>query len=261
MDEYGNYHLVLEDNVTGDRKYMDFQGKQCFMPKEYTMRSNVPLAAIDELTCHFVNEDHMRLAITKEDDMGEHHNNMYITYKQQGEKRLHCIYNDDKLAHIASKTVGAKKGLLNLNDQVTNDTLYAMFREIIRFGSSFSSEALSGNSFTYAVNDHNAKIIRELHRNPPKKESEAFRLFRSRFTKDDAFGNYKEFRALYLTYKGYMEKRRRINEQLLKGVIPTKEDTQITSNNDNYSSPIEEEKQQEIGKDGVQLSMFEMFKR
>ena len=71
MDEYGNYYLVLEDKTTGDRKYMDFQGKQNFMPKEYTIRTNVPLAAIDELTSSFVNEDHMRLSITKEDDRGD----------------------------------------------------------------------------------------------------------------------------------------------------------------------------------------------
>jgi hypothetical protein len=248
VDEYGNYHLVKETLETGEREYMDFQGKKCFLPKEYTVKTNVPLSVIDEFTCHFVNEDHMRLAITKEDDMGNHKNKMYITYNYEGERRLSCVYDDEVLAHVASKTVGSKKSQINTNDSQTMSIAYAMFNEILRFGSTFATDATKGdNSNSYSINNHNVKLLRELHRTPPKKESEAFRLFRGRFLKDNAFGSYKEFRALYLNYKQYKNKRRIVMEEMEK-------------ERDNNASPIVEEKKED-SKAPVQLSMFEMLKK
>ena len=271
MEEYGNYSLILGEKLTGQKRYLDFQGKQSFLPKSFTIKPCNSLAAIDEITCNFINETHLKMVLTQKDDMGIPQEKVFITYQMQGEKRLECVYDDEVLAHIASKTKGMKKGQLDLNDEITRNTLYAIYQEIIRVGSPFLKVALANDSNTTSVNNHNQKLIRNLHSTASIKQSENDRRFWSRFAKDDAFGLYKEFRALYISYKAYMEERRKINEQLLKGLRPEKE-IKITADPKNEeiyvdhsadrspigNSPIPEKKPEERPKE-MQLDMFNMF--
>lgn len=272
MEEFGNYYLVLQDRATGEKLYMDFQGEQCFVPRKNGKRINVPLAAIDELTSNFINETHMKMVLTKQDDLGVPENKIFITYQQLGEKRIDCVYDDEVLAHIASKTKGAKKGLLDLSDEQTKKTLYAIFQELIRFGSPFLKVALANKDNTTFVNNHNATLIREIARRASEKQSVNDKTFRSRFIKEDAFGSYKEFRGLYISYKAYMEERRKINENLLKGILK-KDEVEIKPTGDPkeeeelYAAkepipkkvtppPVKKEEKKEKEK---QLDMFDMF--
>lgn len=273
MDESGNYHLILEDNATRERKYMDFQGNQAFSPKAFSIKINVPLSAIDELTTHFINETHLKMSLAHEDDMGKPKKRVFITYQQIGEKELECVYDDDVLAHIASKTIGAKKGLLNLNDPVTMQQLYAIFQEVIKPGSTFLSEALTDNTNTTFVNSHNANLLRDVRRYASNKQSENDRTFRRVFAKDNAFGLYKEFRALYISYKKYCAKKKAERDRLLRGIIPDEEEYYDTSSRNPEDekmyetkntgevpfgeSPVPEKKEEQPK--SMQLDMFSMF--
>ena len=272
MDEYGNYHLVLEDFSTRDRKYMDFQGKQAFSPKEFSIRINVPLAAIDELTTHFINDTHLKMSLAHKDEMDGPKDRVFITYQQNGEKQLECVYDDEVLAHIASQTIGAKKGLLNLNDEVTRTQLYNIFQEVIKPGSTFLSEALTENTNTTFVNSHNSNLLREIRRHASEKQSQNDRTFRRVFAKEDAFGLYKEFRALYISYKKYIAKKKAERDRLLRGILPDEEEQFDTSSVDPEHEkmyevknpdespigepPIPEKKEQPKS---MQLDMFSMF--
>lgn len=200
MDERGIYRLVSEDR-NHEKKYLDFSGKRVFMVPEYSVRYSVPLSEIDAYTAGKMSvNDLLNSADSSSYDSAK---KVYISYNYSGEKKLDCIYNDDVLQKIALKTIGDRKGSINLSDNNTKVILVKMFMEITNRNSNLTDDILSRHSNSYSVNAHNKDLIADLHSDyaytEKKRNYQLYRFFR-------AFSSYKEFRALYFNYKEYMNK-------------------------------------------------------
>jgi hypothetical protein len=201
MDERGIYHLILENIKEGGREYLDFTGRRRFLPIEYTTRYSVPLSEIDEFTTQYQNEQSMRKSLDHSDIDPLY--KAYITYNYCGEKKLSCLYNDSMLQHIASKTIGVKRGCINMADTDTKIVLFNIYKEISDRKSKLTEEILGKTKNSYSINVHNKELIADIHVNQPHTE----RMLSYQFTQFvKAFTSYKEFRALYINYKEYKKK-------------------------------------------------------
>ena len=213
MVETGIYNLVEEHKQTKERMYMDFEGRKDFKPIEFTTSFRVPLALIDVLTCSYQNEATFRAYLDR--DNTDYQNNrdymIYITYRNNGEKKLSCIYNDETLAHIASKTIGLKRGLVNMSDDTTRRVMFDMYEEVSNRCSSFAEEVIARNKNSYLVNVHNKDMIAELHADQPYTQRAKKSQF-ERFAKN--FSSYKEFRALYANYREFIRRQQTFERQV-----------------------------------------------
>ena len=203
MEKRGIYQLVDEDKETREREYLDFEGRKRFVPVEFCTDPSVALADIDSLTTLFENEADLR-ARTEAPTEGRTRL-IYIVYKNNGEKRLSCLYNDPTLHTIASKAVGPQKGKINLYDNTTKSYLFNIYNEIRNKKSDFSEFVYYKTKNSYLVNDHNKELLRELHADTSYTERDNnYQL--KRFIR--SFESYKEFRALYVCYKQFNNMKR-----------------------------------------------------
>ncbi len=221
----GIYHLIDEDKDTKEREYLNFGSRKRFLDLKDCDNPNTSLSVIDSLTTLFLDEKDFRSYL--KDDMETYRDRLiYITYKNNGEKKLACVYNDKVLHDIAEKTLGSQGGSVNLSDNLTKSYLYSMFREIKDPNSTFVDEVLARTKPSYSINDHNKELISEIRSDTAYTQNyENFQL--TRFLRN--FTSYKEFRALYLNYKEYkkrMELKRQKeydeNKEELKQLIKSK---------------------------------------
>ena len=218
MVETGNYYLIDENIKTKERMYMDFEGRRNFKPIEFTTRYNVPLPIIDVFTSNYQDEATLRAYLDKDTgkDYPENKDYMiYITYRNNGEKKLSCIYNDETLGHIASKTIGLKRGQVNMSDDVTRRVMYEMYEEVSKKNSKFTEEVIARTKNSYLINAHNKEMISALHCNQPYTERNRSYQFRD-FAKN--FGTYKEFRALYANYREFKKREQAFERQVTNEV-------------------------------------------
>ena len=229
MVESGNYYLIDENITTKERMYMDFEGRKDFKPVEYTTRYNVPLPLIDVLTCSYQDEATFRAYLDKGANYEDNKEYMmFIAYRNNGEKKLSCIYNDETLQHIASKTIGLKRGQVNMSDDVTRRVMYGMYQEVITKSSSFTEQVLRKTKNSYLINSHNKEMISALHCNQPYTVRSAQYQFGD-FAKH--FGTYKEFRALYASYREFIKKEKAFEKQASDEVVYDTPDRQLKKTN------------------------------
>ena len=205
MARYKLVQLEYINLFTVNKSYFDFDND--IITKDNV--DNVSLATIDAETTKYQNQEDFfnnTLGCKKDSDL-------VIAYNQLGEKRLNVVFNDPFLNYLANHTVGKQDGSINTK----NATIGAMMYEIFRYFRDKDSGLLkqiedmrAKDNHTYTINDHNYEFLHDM-------SSEFVKLYPNVYKCDNGqkvyndfqrhFKSYKEFRALYLNYKLYLNKK------------------------------------------------------
>lgn len=192
----GIYSLVSGDPNNGEVFDFDKDVKNFIDPKDAFMGS-VNIANIDRLTTLFSSDREFVSYLSKEHyERDTTDISTFIRYKSPSTGKnafLRPVWNDKTLHKIAS---AAKDSKVDFRDETTYTTLLLIYDEITDKYSSFCNYAVNSTERNLKMCDHSKKILNIIH---GKYNNDSF------VNLVDSFESYREFRALYLSYKKYKD--------------------------------------------------------
>lgn len=200
MDDFkGRYSLVSESLEDGSREVFDFSdGIKDFVPVEYTGLSRVALSKIDGFTASFENFQELNDYLLKRRSIRREFptSRCSIQYKSNStgeDTELSPVWNDELLQQVACNSNGSK---VNFGNETTKNAFNLMYTELMKRDGEFRKSVISSTYKTTSVNNYNKELIEQAASNPSDTVTLA-RIVKS-------FSSYREYRALYLGYKNYI---------------------------------------------------------
>ncbi len=205
MARYKLVQLEYINLFTVSKSYFDFDSPIFTGDKV----ENVSLAKIDAETTKYRDQKDFYIN-TLGSKMGSE---LVIAYNQLGEKRLKVVFDDEFLNHLANHTVGKEDGSIDTKDAKIGDMMYRIFCHFRDKDSGLLrqiEEMRIRDDDTYSINDHNFEFIRDISSEFQKLYDGVYKSYNGQKVYNDFkkhFKSYKEFRALYLNYKLYTNKK------------------------------------------------------
>lgn len=197
----GRYKLISENLIDSSREVFDFSSDVKNFVSEDEDVMSVSAATIDAFTTVFPSSEYLGAYLNKKSsiDREEREKQYYICYPQKSTKeiaRLNTVWDDPVLNEIASN---AKGGRVNFNNPTTKETFNSMMNLAHNRSSKFGTSLLVSSNNDYRLNDYTKNLLKKFVFQTAAYES--FLDLKIRET----FSNYREYRALYLSYKRYLQ--------------------------------------------------------
>lgn len=198
----GRYKLICENLLDSSCEVFDFSNEiKDFVPVEEDVVP-VSVATIDAFTSLFPSGEYLGAYLGKKSsiDREEKEKQYYISYPQKFTKesvRLNTVWDDPILNEIASH---AKGGKVDFDNPTTKETFVNMIRLVYDKKVNFCSSLLVSSSNDFRLNDYTRNLLKKCaFQTSPHETLLDFKI-------KETFSNYREYRALYLSYKRYLQK-------------------------------------------------------
>ena len=205
MARYKLVQLEYINLFTVNKSYFDFDSPIFTGDKV----ENVSLATIDAETTRYRNQEEF----FNETLGSKRGSELVIAYNQLGEKHLNVVFDDEFLNYVANHTFGKQDGSIKINDAKIGEKMLTIFRYFKDKNSELFKqieEMRFRDNDTYTINDHNYEFVRDISSEFQKVCDGCYKSYNGQKVYNDFkkhFSSYKEFRALYLNYKLYTNRK------------------------------------------------------